>query len=177
MHELYNKATSFGNYKKTPISLSSNTSIVNISPGLELTIDTNKTKWKYGNLTYKFKITNISSTPYLNLVITTLIDTRLIELVPNSITIDNVIATQNEYSYNEETHFLNINLNEIKQNQTKEINFSVRKRRNVFFILKNKYTVTYGNSLKIDSNTISIISPITSSAIDNNDCSSLNWRP
>lgn len=177
MNELYNTATTSGDYNNIPISFSSNTSIVNISLGLELTLETNKTKWKYGNLTYQMKLTNISNTPYLNLVITDSIDAQLIEVIPDSIIIDGVKATQKEYFYNKSTNILTIYVNKIESQQTTEIAFNVRKKRNIFFILKNWYVVTYNNDLKLRSNSVTIISPITKSATDNTDCSSLNWRP
>ena len=98
MNELENTVPSVGNYNNIQTTLTSNTSKVNIISGLTLTKEADKQNWSDGYLTYIITIDNQTNQNYSSPVITDIIDTTLVEFVPDSVTIDNVKAPQEKYS-------------------------------------------------------------------------------
>lgn len=127
MIELNNIATSIGSYNNIPTSLISNTSAINIIDGLTLTKDADKKNWASGELTYTIALENQTDTVYANPVITDIINNTLVKFVPGSVMIDGVLATEDEYSYNEDTHTLTVNLKDISTGSKTNITFRVEK--------------------------------------------------
>lgn len=128
MNELENTVTSVGNYNNIPTTLTSNISKVNIISGLTLTKEADKQNWSGGYLTYIITIDNQTNQNYASPVITDIIDTTLVEFVPDSVTIDNVKAPQEKYSYNDATHTLTINLDDVTPSSSTTLTFQVEKK-------------------------------------------------
>lgn len=128
MNELNNTATFSGNYKNIPITITSNTSIVNIVEGLKLIKEANKKNWSTGNLTYTITLENQTEETYNEAKITDVINTKLVDYVKGSVKINNIEATEDEASYDEETHTLTINLNEIAASSRTTVTFLVKKK-------------------------------------------------
>ena len=127
MNELNNTATAKGTYNNIPTSLTSNTSVVNIIDGLTLTKDADKKNWGSGKLTYTITIDNQTDTTYVSPVITDVIDNGLVKFVTGSVMINDVVATEDEYSYNEASHTLTVNLKDIGASSTTTLTFRVEK--------------------------------------------------
>ena len=127
MNELNNTVTSTGTYNNIPTSLTSNTSVVNMIDGLTITKDADKKNWGSGELTYTITLDNQTNTTYVNPVVTDVIDGSLVKFVPGSVIINNVAATEDEYSYNEGSHTLTVNLKDITANSTTTLTFRVEK--------------------------------------------------
>ena len=128
MNELNNTATSIGNYNNIPTSLTSNTSVVNMIEGLSLVKDADKQNWGSGNLTYTITITNQTDKDYTKPVITDIIDTNLVEFVEDSVTIDNVKASEFQYKYDTANHTLTVNLDDVAASNVVNVSFSVKKK-------------------------------------------------
>lgn len=128
MNELNNTVTATGNYNNIPTSLTSNTSIVNMIEGLTLTKDADKKNWSGGYLTYTITLDNQTENSYTNAVITDVIDTNLVDFVKDSVTINGAVATSDQYSYEEGTHTLTINLNEVASKSQATLTFRVEKK-------------------------------------------------
>lgn len=128
MNELSNIVTSTGNYNNIPTSLTSNTSVVNLIEGLTLSKEADKINWSDGLLTYTIKLNNETNTPYTNAIITDVIDTSFIEFVDSSVKIDDRYALENEYSYDDNSNTLTINLNDIAENTEVVVTFNVKKK-------------------------------------------------
>lgn len=128
MNELNNTATSIGNYNNIPTSLTSNTSVVNMIEGLSLVKDADKQNWGSGNLTYTITITNQTDKAYTKPVITDIIDTNLVEFVEDSVTIDNVKASESQYKYDTANHTLTVNLDDVAASNVVNVSFSVKKK-------------------------------------------------
>lgn len=128
MNELENTVTSVGNYNNIQTTLTSNTSKVNIISGLTLTKEADKQNWSDGYLTYIITIDNQTNQNYSSPVITDIIDTTLVEFVPDSVTIDNVKSPQEKYSYNDATHTLTINLDDVTPSSSTTLTFQVEKK-------------------------------------------------
>lgn len=128
MNELNNTATSIGNYNNIPTSLTSNTSVVNMIEGLSLVKDADKQNWGSGNLTYTITITNQTDKDYTKPVITDIIDTNLVEFVEDSVTIDNVKASESQYKYDTANHTLTVNLDDVAASNVVNVSFSVKKK-------------------------------------------------
>lgn len=128
MNELNNTATSIGNYNNIPTSLTSNTSVVNMIDGLSLVKDADKQNWGSGNLTYTITITNQTDKDYTKPVITDIIDTNLVEFVEDSVTIDNVKASESQYEYDTANHTLTVNLDDVAASNVVNVSFSVKKK-------------------------------------------------
>lgn len=128
MDELSNVVTSLGDYNSIPTSLTSNTTVVNIIEGLSLSLETNKINWTDGNLIYTITLDNQTDTPYTNINITDQIDTRYITLIEDSITINDQSATEQDYSYDDSTNILKINLDKVDATSKAIITFTVKKK-------------------------------------------------
>lgn len=128
MNELENTVTSVGNYNNIQTTLTSNTSKVNIINGLTLTKEADKQNWGSGYLTYIITLDNQTDQNYEKPTITDIIDTNLVEFVPGSVTIDDVEAPQEKYSYNDATHTLTINLDDVTPSSSTTLTFQVEKK-------------------------------------------------
>lgn len=109
--------------KQTTISL---VSVLNLINGLTITKSANKINWVDGYLTYKIVITNTSDGNYENAYITDPLD-KTVEFVSNSLIIDNVVATEDDYDYDAEENILTIYLNNVDNKTSKIIKFQVKK--------------------------------------------------
>ena len=126
MSELFNTVTSLGNYNSIPTSLTSNTSVVNIIEGLTISKEADKKNWSDGNLTYTITIDNTTDTSYESVVVEDAIDTSLVELILESITINGAKAQTSEYSY--ENNTLKVNIERVGATSQSIITFSVKKK-------------------------------------------------
>ena len=79
-------------------------------------------------MTYTIIVNNQTEKIYESPIVTDILDDNLIEFVNDSVTIDEVEATSSEYNYNDATHTLTINLENIEPSTTKTIKFQVRKK-------------------------------------------------
>lgn len=128
MNELNNIVTAVGNYNNILTTLTSNTSVVNIIEGLSLHKEAGKTNWGGGNLEYTITIDNQTDKIYVKPIITDVIDTTLVDFIDGSVEINGVIATQNQYNYNEATHTLTVNLDDVTPSSNSTFMFSVKKK-------------------------------------------------
>lgn len=107
-------------------SATSLVSVLNLINGLTITKSANKINWVDGYLTYKIVITNTSDGNYENAYITDSLD-KTVEFVSNSLIIDNVVATEDDYDYDAEENILTIYLNNVDNKTSKIITFQVKK--------------------------------------------------
>ena len=128
MNELNNTATSIGNYKNIPTSLTSNISTVSMVEGLTLTKDADKKNWISGDLTYTIIIDNKTDETYENPKITDVIDNSLVDFVNDSVTINGVAAASSQYNYDEASHTLTVNLDSVNPSTTTTLTFRVTKK-------------------------------------------------
>lgn len=128
MSELNNTAPSIGNYNSVPTSLTSNTSVVNMVEGLTLTKEADKDNWVSGYLTYTITLDNATDTTYEKPIITDVLDNTLVEFVNDSVTIDGVKADQSKYKYDEASHTLTVNLDDVTPSGSTTLMFLVTKK-------------------------------------------------
>ncbi len=126
MNELTNIATAVGNYNSISTSITSNTSIVNMISGLTITKEADKQNWASGALTYTIKIANLTDTPYLNPIITDVIDTTKVDFINGSVMLNDVVLEEDKYTFNNNT--LTINLEQVNTQTTDTITFRVNKK-------------------------------------------------
>ena len=127
MNELSNAVTGSGSYEGTPISVTSNTSIVKIVEGLTLVLAADKKYWKDGNLKYTITLNNATDVKYETITISDVIDTKYISFVDGTIEINGAKAQASEYNYDEASHTLTINLDGVEPQESTTINFEVKK--------------------------------------------------
>lgn len=127
MSELNNTATVLGNYNGIPTAITSNVSVVNLVDGLTLTKEADKTNWIDGVLTYTIVLDNQAENTYEKPIITDIIDTTNVSFVDGSVTIDGAKATQSQYTYNNDTHTLTINLDDVSPSSSSTLEFQVTK--------------------------------------------------
>lgn len=176
MNELNNTVTSTGSYNNIPTSLTSNTSVVNIIEGLTITKDANQKNWSSGLLTYTITIKNETEQPYVEPIITDVIDTKLVEFVNDSVKINDIEATSEQSSYDEGTQTLTIKLDEIAKTSETIIKFSVKKKYNNFFILETCCKLLYNETHEITSNYVTVISPLNRFYNNNYTCDTPYFR-
>ena len=128
MSELNNTATSIGNYNSVPTSLTSNTSVVNMVEGLTLTKEADKGNWVGGYLTYTIALDNATDTTYEKPIITDVLDNTLVDFVNDSVTIDGVKVDQSKYKYDEASHTLTVNLDDVTPSGSTTLMFLVTKK-------------------------------------------------
>lgn len=128
MSELSNTATSVGLYNNISTSLTSNTSVVNIVEGLTLKKTADKTNWGSGNLTYTITIDNQADETYVKPVVTDVIDTTFVDFVDGSVKINGAYATTQQYQFDQDTHTLTINLEDVTPSSTSTLEFLVKKK-------------------------------------------------
>ena len=126
--ELINQATILGNYNDIPTEISTQALVVTMITGLTVTKSADKLVWSEGNLTYKMEISNQTETAYTSPVITDILNPDLIKLVNDTIKIDGTPIETSEYTYDENTGKLTINLPTINAKEKKTITFEVSKK-------------------------------------------------
>lgn len=128
MNILNNTATAVGNYNNIETNLESNTSSVNLIEGLSLTKSADKTNWVGGNLTYTITLSNNADGAYKNPVITDAIDTTYVEFIKGSVKVNDAPLDESKYTYDENTHTLTINLDDVSPSSNTTITFLVKKK-------------------------------------------------
>lgn len=128
MNELNNTATSVGNYNNISTALTSNTSVVNIIEGLTLIKEADKTNWSGGNLKYTITVNNQTDKTYEKPVITDVIDTDLVEFINGSVIINEIEASTSQYRYNNDTHTLSVDLDDVTPSSIFTLTFLVKKK-------------------------------------------------
>lgn len=128
MNELNNTATSVGNYNNISTALTSNTSVVNIIEGLTLIKEADKTNWSGGNLKYTITVNNQTDKTYEKTVITDVIDTDLVEFINGSVIINGIEASTSQYRYNNDTHTLSVDLDDVTPSSISTLTFLVKKK-------------------------------------------------
>lgn len=108
--ELTNQATILGNYNDIPTEISTQALVVTILTGPTVTKSADKMVWSDGNLTYKLEVNNQTENTYTSPVVTDILNPDLIKLVDNTIKIDGTLIDESEYTYDESTGKLTINL-------------------------------------------------------------------
>lgn len=126
--ELNNTVTAVGNYNDVPTSITSAVSVVTMIDGLTITKSSDKQNWASGNLTYTVIINNQSEKPYNSPEVKDVLDTTLVDFVENSVTIDGQAAEQSDYTYDDGSGTLTINLSDIAVSESKTITFQVKKK-------------------------------------------------
>lgn len=126
--ELNNTVTAVGNYNDVPTSITSAVSVVTMIDGLTITKSSDKQNWASGNLTYTVIINNQSEKPYNSPEVKDVLDTTLVDFVQNSVTIDGQAAEQSDYTYDDGSGTLTINLSDIAVSESKTITFQVKKK-------------------------------------------------
>ena len=126
--KLSNITSSVGTYNNIPTEITSLASVVTMLNGLTITKTADKEVWADGNLTYTIVVDNKTEKAYATPVITDILDNNLITFVEDSITINDVKATSSEYTYNQDTNTLTINLTDIEPNNSTTIKFQVSKK-------------------------------------------------
>ncbi len=125
---LNNTVSAVGNYNSIPTSITSLASVVTMISGLTITKTADKEVWADGLLTYTIVLDNEATETYTSPVVTDKIDTSLVTFVAGSVTIDGVEATSSEYTYEESTGTLTVNLTDIAPSSKKTITFQVTKK-------------------------------------------------
>ncbi len=128
MNELNNVVTATGTYNSIPTSLTSNTAVVHLIEGLELTIEADKPNWVTGDLTYTITLTNNTSTAYVSPTITDTINVGIVSLLKDSIEVDGTKLEQSQYTYAEDTGLLTINLTNVEPSTHTTLTFCVTKK-------------------------------------------------
>lgn len=128
MNELNNTATATGTYNSVPTSLTSNATVVNMIDGLTLVKSADKKNWVDGNLTYTITINNQTANSYETPVVKDVLEDSLVEFVTDSVTINGVIADKSKYSYDEGTHTLTVNLEDVSPSSSSVLTFQVNKK-------------------------------------------------
>lgn len=128
MNELTNAVTSVGNYNSIPTQLTSNTSVVNMIEGLSLTKEADRKNWGNGNLKYTITLDNQAEEAYTNVKITDEINTTLVNFIKGSVKINDIDATEDQASYNDTSHTLIVNLDQVAASSRTTVTFLVEKK-------------------------------------------------
>lgn len=128
MNEVSNEVIANGTYNSIPTSITSNTSVVNLIDGLTLSIDADKKNWTSGNLTYTITLKNQTALAYTNVSLKDVLDVTKIVFVTGSVKINDVEASSGQYSYDDGTNTLTINLDNVAESSTTTVTFCVKKK-------------------------------------------------
>lgn len=126
--KLINSATVLGNYNDIPTEISTQALVVTMLTGLTVTKSADKVIWADGTLTYTLEVDNQTDVVYTNPVITDILNPDLITLVQNSVKIDNVLVGSGDYTFDDSTGKLTINLPSIDAKTQKVVTFDVEKK-------------------------------------------------
>lgn len=125
---LSNTVSALGNYNDVPTAMASEAVLVTLLDGLKITKTADKPAWADGVLTYTIVLTNDETKPYTAPVVTDIIDNTLVDFISGSVMIEGVAATDDQYSYNENTHTLTVLLDDIAATSTRTITFQANKK-------------------------------------------------
>lgn len=126
--ELTNTATVLGNYNNIPTEISTQALVVTMISGLSVTKTADKMIWSEGDLTYTIVINNQTEESYTSPVITDILNTSLVTFVNDSVTVDNVKLETSQYTWDDSTGKLTINLSDIDSKTKKTVAFKVSKK-------------------------------------------------
>lgn len=122
---LVNSASVSGTYNLSPLSIQSNTVITKIVSGLTVKKEVDKQEWIEGNLTYTITIQNNAENSFVSPVLVDVLDPNLVKLEANSVQVNGV---NTNYTYEEASGKLSINLEEITVGGTSVITFRVQQK-------------------------------------------------
>lgn len=122
---LTNNANISGTYDSSPLTLESNTVTTQLISGITIQKSADKQNWLSGDLTYTITIQNNADSNLDSPVLTDVLNPDLIKLVENSVQVDGAIK---QYTYEESTGTLTVNLNNIDVGNTATITFRVQKK-------------------------------------------------
>lgn len=122
---LSNSASATGTYDSAPLTLESNAVVTSILKGLTIRKDVDKQKWATGPLTYTITVENNADNEFENTTLVDILDLNLISLVANSVQVN---STTTQYTYEEDTGKLSINLGTIAVGDTSVITFRVQQK-------------------------------------------------
>lgn len=122
---LSNSASVTGTYDSAPLTLESNAVVISILKGLTIRKDVDKQKWATGPLTYTITVENNADNEFENTTLVDILDSNLISLVANSVQVN---STTTQYTYEEDTGKLSINLGTIAVGDTSVITFRVQQK-------------------------------------------------
>lgn len=122
---LVNSASVSGTYNLSPLSIQSNTVITKIVSGLTVKKEVDKQEWIEGNLTYTITIQNNAENSFVSPVLVDVLDPNLVKLEENSVQVNGV---NTNYTYEEASGKLSINLEEITVGGTSVITFRVQQK-------------------------------------------------
>lgn len=122
---LSNSASVTGTYDSDPLTLESNAVVTSILKGLTIRKDVDKQKWATGPLTYTITVENNADNEFENTTLVDILDPNLISLVANSVQVN---STTTQYTYEEDTGKLSINLGTIAVGDTSVITFRVQQK-------------------------------------------------
>ena len=125
---LNNIAQAVGNYNNIPTSITSSVSVVTLVNGLTITKTANKQIWADGNLTYTIVVDNKAEQTYTSPKVTDILDATLIDFVDGSVIIDGQKANPTQYSFNNQTNTLTVDLEDIAVSSSRTITFDVSKK-------------------------------------------------
>ncbi len=125
---LNNIAQAVGNYNNIPTSITSSVSVVTMVNGLTITKTANKQIWADGNLTYTIVVDNKAEQTYTSPKVTDILDATLIDFVDGSVMIDGQKANPTQYSFNNQTNTLTVDLEDIAVSSSRTITFDVSKK-------------------------------------------------
>lgn len=125
---LSNTVSALGNYNDVPTAMASEAVLVTLLDGLKITKTADKPVWADGVLTYTIVLTNDETKPYTAPVVTDIIDNTLVDFISGSVMIEGAAATDDQYSYNENTYTLTVLLDDIAATSTRTITFQVKKK-------------------------------------------------
>ena len=126
--ELTNTASVAGNYNEIPVTFSSDALVVTMLDGLTVTITADKTVWADGVLTYTITVNNETTENFTAPVVTDILDTTLVIFVSDSVTIDDVKATEAQFTYEEANGTFTVKLSDIAPTSSSKITFQVTKK-------------------------------------------------
>lgn len=124
--ELNNTAMVVGNYNNIPTSVTSQVLVVTMINGLTIVKEADKNVWADGILTYTIKVGNQTTETYSKPVVTDILDGNLINFINDSVKIDGT-KTSN-YTFNNDTNTLTVELDDIEPQGSKTITFQVSKK-------------------------------------------------
>lgn len=155
MNQLTNFTTVTGNYNHLETTIQSDDVTTILINNLEINKNANKTIWATGNLMYTITITNPTKTNYENIIITDILNPVLIQLITESLRINNIPAGYGVFTYNNETGTLIIHLPVIGPEEVIVIRFFVKKYKSEIFTLENYATLNFDNNT-ITSNIVTV---------------------
>lgn len=119
---LSNSASVTGTYETGALTLTSNVVTTEIVNGITIVKAADKEKWSTGELTYTITIENNAQNTLESPTVVDILDPTLVKLVDNSVKVNSSDA---QYTYEETTGTLSINLEDMTVGTTSVITFRV----------------------------------------------------